>query len=108
MLDSIDMNLSKFRELVMDSEGWRAAIHGVAKSWTQLNWTELNVGIKIIPCTLKNASYETIQFSSVQLLSHVWLFQPQGLQHASFPVLHQFPELAQTHVYMNSDNGVII
>ena len=41
--DSMDMSLSELRELVMDREAWRAAIHGVTKSWTQLsNWTELN------------------------------------------------------------------
>ena len=40
--DSMDMNLSKLREFVMDREAWRASIHGVAKSRTQLsNWTEL-------------------------------------------------------------------
>ena len=32
--DSVDMNLSKFRELVMDREAWREAVHGVAKSQT--------------------------------------------------------------------------
>ena len=32
--DSVDMNLSKFRELVMDREAWRAVVHGVAKSQT--------------------------------------------------------------------------
>ena len=35
--DSMDMSLSEFRELVMDREAWRAAIHGVAKSQTQLS-----------------------------------------------------------------------
>ena len=35
--DSVDVSLSELRELVMDREAWRAAIHGVTKSWTQLN-----------------------------------------------------------------------
>ena len=40
--DSMDMGLNKLREMVMDREGWCAAVHGVAKSQTQLsNWTIL-------------------------------------------------------------------
>ena len=44
--DSMDVSVSELRELVMDRETWRAAIHGVAKSrtglsnWSELNWTE--------------------------------------------------------------------
>ena len=42
--DSMDVSFSDLRELVMDREAWRAVVHGVTKSWTQLSdWTELNI-----------------------------------------------------------------
>ena len=45
--DSMDMGLGELRELVMDREAWRAAVHGVTKSWTgQSDSTELNHSLK--------------------------------------------------------------
>ena len=50
----MDMSLGKFQQLVVDREAWRAAVHGVSKSPTQLsNWTELNWTDKTLgPCFL--------------------------------------------------------
>ena len=46
--DSMDVSLSELQELVTDREAWRAAIHGVTQSRTQLNdWTELNVKMQL-------------------------------------------------------------
>ena len=54
----VDMILSKLQELVMDGEAWRATAHGVTKSQTQLK-------------RLSTAHIASVQFSSVQSLSHV-------------------------------------
>ena len=54
--DSMDVSLGELRELVMDREAWRAAIHGAANSrtwlsdWTELNWTELMLYLCYIYC----------------------------------------------------------
>ena len=49
--NTMAMGLGGLQELVMDREGWRAVVHGVAKSRTRLsNWTELNVDLKPLFC----------------------------------------------------------
>ena len=48
IIDSMDMGLGGLRELVMDREGWRAAVHGVAKSQTRLSDFTLLLGRKVM------------------------------------------------------------
>ena len=63
--DSMNASLSELRELVMDREAWRAAIHGVTKSRTQLSdWTELNWRMynRILFWLLCNCSYDIYSY----------------------------------------------
>ena len=50
IIDSMDMNLSKLREIVKDREAWHAAVHGVTKSWTQLSDSTITITNQKICC----------------------------------------------------------
>ena len=64
--DLMDMNLSKLRELVMDTEAWHVAIHAIANSQTWLSdWTELKLYLEMANCPLK---------VDIKLLDQGWFF----------------------------------
>ena len=66
--DSMDMGLGRLWELVTDREAWRAVVHGVAKSQTQLSdWTELNSSLKIKPVVTAKRSCHGLNFVPIQI-----------------------------------------
>ena len=75
--DSMDMNLNKLQELVMDREAWHAAAHGVSNSWTRLrDWTEPNRTEVHLGCFFSQRTYQMkwLAFLSAYLMHDNGLF----------------------------------
>ena len=73
--DSMGVSLSELRELVMDREAWRAAIHGIAKSRTRLSdWSELNWRMGFLPGKVVSGFIGTFEDDNVSWAVKTWTY----------------------------------
>ena len=95
--DWMGMGLGRLQELVIDREAWRAVIHGVSKSRTQLSIVSV-----LAQFLLFSGATSSVQFNSVtqSCLTHCG---PMDCSTPGFPVHRQLPELAETHVHRVGD-----
>ena len=90
--DSMDMSLSKLRELLMDREAWCAAIHGVTKSWTRLsNWTE-----NLMKSILNSACLFLMLWVMILRELHFYVFMNCGASQTVLVVKNPFANAGDT------------
>ena len=103
--DSMDVSLSELCELVMGSEAWHAAIHGVAKSqtrlsdWTELKWTELNwpeCSLNYLLKILSKVIFTEIRASL--LIEYIYRFW----------VIHQGYTVYSLNIYILSTHNMVV
>ena len=102
--DLMDLDLGGLRELVMAREAWRAAVHGVTKSWTRLsNWTELPVQLVLDLYSVALNTFIVMQLSWLSIATHLPIhIYPEHFNHPKqtvFPLSKNSPILPPSSLW---------